>query len=378
MIRVFESFAGVGSQRMALENIGVEFEVVGISEVDKNALLSYDIIHNEQVEVEPKTKQEMLQEFEDKHIAYDFSTGKSQVPRKEEDIKRLYDAHIRSKNYGDIARINPNDLPDFDFFTYSFPCKNISTAGKQAGLEEGSNTQSSLLWECRKIIVNKKPKYLLMENVKNLVGKKHKEHFDRWCQELEDLGYTNYWDVLNGKDYGVPQNRERVIMISILNDTEKTFILPKKANKPVTSIEDILDTSNDNFNYLNKEFIFIKDIPTTKTGKIEHVGKDITTTFCERQRLVHINGITPTAKAMDGGSTIKILVKNKTNRQVFENNGYVVRYLNPLEFWRLMGYKDEHYYKAKELGLSKHALYERAGRGIVVPMLEEIFKNLFL
>ena len=157
-----------------------------------------------------------------------------------------------------------------------------------------------------------------------------------------------------------------------------TFVLPKKANKPVTSIEDILDTSNDNFNYLNKEFIFIKDIPTTKTGKIEHVGKDITTTFCERQRLVHINGITPTAKAMDGGSTIKILVKNKTNRQVFENNGYVVRYLNPLEFWRLMGYKDEHYYKVKELGLSKHALYERAGRGIVVPMLEEIFKNLFL
>lgn len=198
-LKVFESFSGVGSQAMALRNIGVDFEVVGISEVDKWALLAYDSIHNNKEKVEIKTKGEMLEEIKRSNIAYNFSTGKSEIPKNENDIRRLYEAHIRSKNYGDITKINEKELPDFDLFTYSFPCKNISVAGQQAGLEEGSGTQSSLVWECRRIIKEKMPKYLMMENVKNLVGKKHKPFFDLWCKTLEGLGYINYWKVLNGK-----------------------------------------------------------------------------------------------------------------------------------------------------------------------------------
>ena len=151
MIKVFESFAGVGTQRMALRNLGIEHAVVGISEIDKFALKSYMAIHGE------------------------------------------------TKNFGDITKIKTEELSDFNLFTYSFPCQDISVAGKQEGLDEESGTRSSLLWECERIIKDKRPNYLLMENVKNLVGKRHKKNFDKWLEILEGYGYTNYWQVVDGR-----------------------------------------------------------------------------------------------------------------------------------------------------------------------------------
>ena len=123
-LRVFESFSGVGSMTMALRNLGIDFELVGTSEVDRYAILAYDAIHsNQNEEIEMPSKEEMLKEFNDKHIAYNFSSGKSEIPKGIRDIEKLYKAHIRSKNYGDIQLINPSDLPNMDLFTYSFPCK---------------------------------------------------------------------------------------------------------------------------------------------------------------------------------------------------------------------------------------------------------------
>ena len=151
MLKVIEAFAGVGSQRMALKKLKIDFKVVGIFEIDKYALKAYEAIHGE------------------------------------------------CNNLGDISKIKIEDIPDHDLFTYSFPCQDLSVAGKQRGLVEG--TRSSLLYECKKIIEAKKPKYLLLENVKNLVGKRFKEDFDNWLKYLENLGYNNYWKVLNAKDY---------------------------------------------------------------------------------------------------------------------------------------------------------------------------------
>ena len=151
MIKVFEAFAGIGTQRMALRNLGIEHEVVAIAEIDKYAIKSYEAIHGE------------------------------------------------VNNLGDISKIKTEDIPDHDLFTYSFPCQDISLAGKGLGLDAGSGTRSGLLWECQKIIAGKKPKYLLLENVKNLVGKKHKHNFDLWLDWLKELGYTNYWKVLDGR-----------------------------------------------------------------------------------------------------------------------------------------------------------------------------------
>lgn len=182
-IRVFEAFAGYGSQAMALKRLQrdfsdeVAFDFVGISEIDAYAIAAYEAVHGD------------------------------------------------TPNFGDISEIDWAQAPDFDLFTYSFPCQDISTAGKQKGFIEGSGSRSSLLWECKRAIEAKRPKYLLMENVKALVQKKFMPEFQRWIDTLADLGYTSFWQVLNAKDFGVPQNRERVFMVSILG--EATFEFPK-------------------------------------------------------------------------------------------------------------------------------------------------------
>lgn len=175
-IRVFEAFAGYGSQSIALKLVakmfpGFKFESVGISEIDKYAIKAYRALHGEAI-----------------------------------------------PNLGDITKINWEGYDaDIDLFTYSFPCQDISSAGKQRGFSEGSGTRSSCLWACADAIEAKHPKFLLMENVKALaVQKKFADDFAKWRMWLREQGYTNYYAVLNSKDYGVPQNRERVFMVSFL------------------------------------------------------------------------------------------------------------------------------------------------------------------
>ena len=176
-LRCFFAFEGYNSQGLALNEVKKEhpeFEwvCVGRSEIDKYAI---------------KAANELFPEATD-------------------------------KQFGDISQINWDEVPDFDFFTYSSPCQDFSNAGLQKGGEEGSGTRSSLLWECRRAIEAKRPKYLMLENVKALVSKKFLPLFHRWLAVLEELGYTNYYGVLNAKDFGVPQNRERVFCISIHGD----------------------------------------------------------------------------------------------------------------------------------------------------------------
>lgn len=203
-IRVFEAFAGYGSQSMALRRLGIDFEVVGISEIDKYAIQAYMAVHGD------------------------------------------------TANYGDISKIDWSSVPDFDFLTYSFPCTDISTAGQQKGLAEGSGTRSSLLWECRKAIEAKRPKYLLMENVKNLVSKKFTPYLKEWIIFLEGQGYSNYTKVLNAKDFGVPQNRERVFMVSILGEVSFHFPKPFTLEK---RLRDVLEKDVDESFYLSEKVV---------------------------------------------------------------------------------------------------------------------------
>lgn len=343
-LKVFECFAGVGSQRVALRNLGIDHEVVGISEIDKFALKSYEAIHGD------------------------------------------------CPNFGDISKIDPNDLPNMDLFTYSFPCQDLSVAGKQKGLGEG--TRSGLLYECEKIIEAKKPKYLLLENVKNLVGKKFKADFDKWLEYLEGLGYANYWKVLNAKDYGVPQNRERVFVVSILNDN-RGFEFPKpiQLNK---AIKDILEDSVDEKYYMKKEFKFVNK---GHIAELQMAGNE------QIKRVYSKNQCSPCLNTMQGGHREpKILEVERTPLKFLNRNGkktdgnytfcvdtahtggikeiyqdyYRVRKLTPLECWRLMSFVDEDFYKAKNAGISNSQLYKQAGNSIVVKVLEGIFKNMFL
>lgn len=178
-LQVFTAFSGYDSQCLALDRLHRDFpefdyELVGWSEIDSNAIKAHNALYPQYAD----------------------------------------------RNFGDISKVNWGGVADFQLFTYSFPCQDISNAGKQAGFTEGSGSRSSLLWECEKAIRAKRPKYLLMENVKALVQKKFMPEFQRWIDTLKELGYANYWKVLNAKDFGVAQNRERVFMVSILSCNE--------------------------------------------------------------------------------------------------------------------------------------------------------------
>lgn len=262
MLRVFEAFSGIGTQRMALRNLGIEHEVVAIAEIDKEALLSYSAIHcdmtDEMINSYDKypCREEIADWLSKMNIGYDFKNNKpydwhKHITQNNNFLEKHYLANKLSKNLGDISKIAIEDIPEHDLFTYSFPCQDISVAGKGKGFEPGSGTRSSLLWECEKIIKAKKPKYLLMENVKALIFKKFKPGFEKWLRLLEELGYTNYWQVLNAKDYGIPQNRERVFVVSILGEHE-----PYEFPKPVElklRLKDVLEDEVDERFYINNE-----------------------------------------------------------------------------------------------------------------------------
>ena len=258
-LRVLENFAGICTRRMALENLGIDHEVVGITEIDKFTIKSYEAIHG------------------------------------------------KVNNLGDISLVDPNDVPDHDLFTYSFPCQDISIAGKGKGFEKGSGTRSGLLWECEKVIRVKKPKYLLMENVKNLVSKKFLPGFEEWLSALEELGYTNYWQVLNAKDYGIPQNRERVFCVSILGEHEP-YAFPEK-EKLELRLKDILEHEVDEKFYLSEE----------KTNKLIINSKGLSVGYIpatngtqhQSNTIYHTDSVSPSMTASDYKSPIKVTIENE-------------------------------------------------------------------
>ena len=439
MLKVIELFAGVGSQTQALKNIGVEHEVVAISDNDMHADKTYRALHDPNV-----------------------------------------------NNLGDITKIQ--SLPKADLWTYSFPCQDISVAGLQRGLDQGSGTRSGLLWEVERLLIKAKeqgtlPKYLLLENVKNLIGKKFKDNYEKWLSFLSSLGYTTYTKVLNAKDFGVPQNRERVFGVSILGDHEP-YEFPKPRELKIR-LKDILEENVEEKYYLKASTIIsILNTTFNQRAGLLHGSNDVCATLCARDyrepKLIAVgkleggvwdkrynqirqvfdpNGISPTIMAGGGGGTeTKIiairgreqgqviepndkgtsnalttlqkdnLVMEKPNKLVCrgykkftDKNGYIpelfnpyhgkeirdiaptqttkcgidtstatvlkaekqidcirIRKLTPTECWRLMGWNDEQIAKVKASGISNTQMYKQAGNGIVVTVLEAIFKNLFL
>ncbi|AFQ14633.1 DNA cytosine methyltransferase [Bacillus thuringiensis] len=423
-IKLFEAFAGIGTQAMALKRVakelGFEVEPVGICEIDKFAIKSHQAIHGE------------------------------------------------IKNFGDISKVDPKELPDMDLFTYSFPCQDLSISGKQKGLVGG--TRSGLLYECEKVITAKRPKYLLLENVKNLVGKKFKPDFDKWIEWLESQGYRNYWKVLNAKDYGVPQNRERVFVVSILgegaygfpekfplelklkdileDEVEEKYFLSTKLLEGFTAHKKRHQEKGTGFQYIprdvNKHASCLRAnaalAPTDNTVVVETSSEKVLEKQREFPELIlagklsmkghdQINrvydseGVSPALTTMQGGhrhpkiidyvdgeirvkeatklgykvaeegDSINIEHPNSTTRprrvgkQVAQTlttspqqvtiKDYRIRRLTPLECWRLMGISDEAFSKAKAAEISDSQLYKQAGNAIVVDVLEAIFRNLF-
>lgn len=214
-IKMLSLFSGIGAFEKALENLNVEIDLVNYCEIDKYASKGYSLIHN--------------------------------IPE--------------TMNLGDITKIDTSSLPnDIDLITYGFPCQDISLAGKLKGFEhEGERTRSGLFFEALRIIEDTKPKFAIAENVKNLTSKKFANEFQIVLESLDEAGYNNYWKVLNAKDFGIPQNRERVFIVSIRKDIDHGFEFPTPFPLELR-LKDMLEEEVDEKFYLKetKDF-FIKN-----------------------------------------------------------------------------------------------------------------------
>ena len=204
MLRLLELFGGIGACSRALDHLGIEYEIADYVEIDKYAVQSYNAIHGTHFETQDVTK---------------------------------WDKQL-----------------DVDLIMHGSPCQDFSIAGKNMGGNKGSGTRSSLMYETIRIVSNLKPKYVLWENVKNLLSEKHIYNFHMYLDKMDELGYRNYYKVLNAKDYGIPQNRERVFTVSIRKDIKEEFVMPEPF--PLDKrLKDLLEDEVDEKYYLSDELM---------------------------------------------------------------------------------------------------------------------------
>ena len=364
-IRLIELFAGIGSQAKALRNLGVDFEHWCVCEFDGHAIRSYNAVHNT-----------------------DFTIS-------------------------DVTEITANDLNICDneqftyLLTYSFPCQDLSNAGKKGGMEKGSGTRSGLLWEVERLLneCTNLPQVLLMENVPQVHRGRNKEHFDKWLEFLKSKGYSSYWKDLNLKDYGVPQSRNRCFMVSILGEYSFEFPDPIPLTK---RLRDVMEREVDDKYYLDGKYesvLKINDNYSLLCGGTIGRMTDIS------RRVYNPEYVSPTIHTCRGGNTepkvfepsvVGGIGEKKSNggKQWYQQdriyddgvaisvttafNPYYVdrdegrpRKLTPKECWRLMGFDDEDFIRAEKV-CSNTQLYKQAGNSIGVPVLMAIFKALFI
>lgn len=255
-IRLIELFAGYGSQHFALEYLGVQFESWKICEWAVKSIQAYKDAHfgNDNTDYSKDlTKEELFDYLANKGISSNYNEPMTyeQIKRLgEEKTRKIYNNIISTHNLVNIQQAKGKDFNIVDtdkycyIMTYSFPCQDLSSAGLGKGMGKGSGTRSGMLWEVERILDEIKnenrelPQVLVMENVPEVIGTNNIKHFAKWLEKLEELGYKNKWQVLNAKDYGVPQNRERCFMVSILGDYYCDF--PKPLNnktRPLDIIE---------------------------------------------------------------------------------------------------------------------------------------------
>lgn len=311
-MRLFEMFAGIGAQAKALK----KGEVVGFSEIDSKIFEAYCKIHNN-----------------------------------------------GAKNYGDITKIRGQDMPkNIDILTYSFPCQDLSTIGKQKGLEKG--TRSGLLWEVGRILeeMEEKPKFLLLENVATLLSPKFAPLFEIWQKKLEEMGYFNQIFILNSLNFGIPQNRKRLFMISspYVKDIEAFWFKNnlETIRKPLKPLYSFL-----RFSQIEEA---IKSQPNNTFSRCE--------IFKKSKFLLN-----------EGGEFLKFANTITTSQDRYPNAGIIpfnykkgikapYRYLTPRECFLLMGFSEKDYEKVSYM--PRTLLYKMAGNSIVVSVLEEIFNTI--
>jgi DNA (cytosine-5)-methyltransferase 1 len=364
-LRVFEAFAGIGAQITALKRLGVDYEVVGISDWFVDAIICYDALHNDGTNVEIPDREKQLEELS----RFEFSRD-SMKPIKNlrsidaETLSNLYRAHKRSKNLGSITKVNGTNMPECDLLVYSFPCQDLSTGGNNYGMRKDSGTRSSLLWEVERILIelselNRLPQYLLLENVKTIKADTHKKDLDLWLAFLTSIGYKNEnCMVLNAKDFGVPQDRERAFIFSHLGDEPLNIARYIEANKKPRKYN-IAD--------------FIKNDYTVEELKNEADIAQLNNTP-SREAMWKING-----KEISDNLIVRTITCNmdRTHTSALFRytgpKGETYRRLTIREAFLLMGFTEEEYKKTLHLGYSYRKMNKLIGNSIVVNVLTAIF-----
>lgn len=353
MLKVRTLFSGIGAAEAALRDLGIEHEVVDFCEIDKYAVKSYCAIHG-------------IDE---------------------------------SKNLGDISKVWGRNLPYADLMVWGFPCQDISIAGKQNGIQEGE-TRSGLYHEGFRILKETKPKYSIIENVKNLVGRKFKADFESMLDDIESIGYNNYWKVLNAKNYGIPQNRERVFIVSIRKDVDDgNFEFPEGFDNGLRLKDFLEDEVEEKFYIPHDKALKILDWKAQQRPFQKVNGNDsIVQTLTARGAGEDHSGMVIYSDSLDSTTdmenTIRGIDKSCNHPKEIEYANCItaredrgisnhrsegtarIRKLTPLECFRLMGFSDEDFFKASQVGVSNSQLYKQAGNSIVTNVLYYIFKNL--
>lgn len=302
-----------------------------------------------------------------------------------------------SLNLGDITKVNEKEIADFNLMTWGFPCGDISVAGKQEGFidEDGNKTRSGMYYEGIRILKEKKPEISIIENVKNLTSKKFKKEFEIILSDLDECGYNTYWKILNAKDYGIPQNRERIFLISLRKDIDNgKFKFPDTIELTV-NLKDILEQNVDEKYYINKPYKLIaednnqpkilEDFYSNRavreyenyspTLRADRFGLKVMGYFSypnsdkmhQSNTFYDPNGISQTLVTCAGGNTqMKTFIDKR------------IRKLTPTEYWRLMGFTNDDINKCINIGISNSQLYKQAGNSIVVNVLYYIFKELYI
>ena len=378
-IKLLELFSGIQSQERAIRQLNIPYESVGVCDCDKDVLVASAAMRfnlkKEIADYDFPSTEVMIEELQQKNIGYDFVRQKHTITSRTPiaKLRQYYISDKLLKNLGDISKVER--LPRANFVTYSSPCQSFSVAGKLAGAAKTctkcghkwdidfsnpdynykcpmcgnaslESTTSGLLQEVQRLLSvayeeNELPEYLLLENVKNLVGKKFIGQFEAWIKWLDSIGYNTYWKVLNGKHYGIPQNRERVFAISIRKDIDtKGFIFPETI--PLTTrLKDVLEKMVDEKYYLpddriekilnssfmqEKKRIQMTDVCDTLLARdwkdpkcvpveeepgvkqLMNIMPTKTRDNPNQGRVYDIDGIAPTLTKMDGGNREPMII----------------------------------------------------------------------
>lgn len=343
-LRMVSLFSGLGSPEIALKELGYDLDILAWCEIDKYAATSYSAIHNE-----PETK-----------------------------------------NLQDVRNVHGGEFKNVDILFHGSPCQSFSMVGKHEGGNEGSGTKSSLMWESVRIVSNCLPKVVVWENVKGVLNKNHIDNFNKYLEQLELLGYSNSYKVISPRDIGESQSRQRVFVVSVLNDTP--FVFPEYKPVKVRGIGEYLEDNVD-----TKYIVPYKTAHNFCVGNLSFTSRMIVSAhdegaFClvaKAGRDARTNNFVFFDKEHYKLEGIKY--KDRKDIVAMLDNDLHIRALTPLEYWRLQGFDDKYYYTAQKAiaDTYKHGMLSKADRqmykqcgnsihvGVLKSFLDKVFKKVY-